>query len=97
MSSKLDLESAVFETQCIANLFQLIASYVKEGVNALDDYTDAIYFVSDMALNNAKRLDEITQHIINKKIRQRLYPLTECSLVYIILFYQAFYLLSFLM
>ena len=67
MNSKLDLESVAFETQCIANLFQLIADYGKEGANGLDNYTDAIYLASDMALNNAKRLDEITQHIINQK------------------------------
>lgn len=67
MYSKLDLESAVFETQCIANLFQLIADYGKEGINGLDNYTDAIYLASDMALENAKKLDEITQHILKQK------------------------------
>ena len=67
MYNKLDLEAIAFDTQCIANLFQLIADYGKEDANGLDNYTDAIYLASDMAIKNAKRLDEITQHIINQK------------------------------
>lgn len=67
MNSKYELESIALETQCIANLFQLIADYGKEGANGLDNYTDAIYLASDMAIKNAKKLDEITQYILHQK------------------------------
>lgn len=67
MYSGLDLESIAFETLCIADLFRLVADYGKEGRNGLDNYTDGIYLVSNMAMDNARRLGELTQHIINQE------------------------------
>ena len=65
MKIALDLETAVFQTVCIANMFMLISDYCNEGLNDISNYEDAISFIADMATDNAKQLDKLSQDIVS--------------------------------
>ena len=58
-----ELNLVALETKQIANAFQVIACYGDEGVNSLDNFSDAISFIGSSAVENAKKLELLVQKI----------------------------------
>lgn len=58
-----ELELIALETKQIANSFQVIACYGTEGVDSLDNFSDAISFIGSSAVYNAKKLELLVQKI----------------------------------
>lgn len=58
-----DLELIALETKQIANAFQVIACYGTDGVDSLDNFSDAISFICSAAVDNAKKLNVLVEEI----------------------------------
>lgn len=54
-----DFETAVFELECIANLFQLIGDCAQEGGNSMDCYKDSLWYVGNLASKNSVTMKRI--------------------------------------
>lgn len=63
MTKLLQLEDAVFEAQCIANLFQAICAGGSESSNSMDNFTDALHYAANAATENARTLDRLAQEL----------------------------------
>ena len=57
------LETLAFEALAISELVNLISDFEKEGCNAIDNYSNAIWYVAKCSRQNAKALDKIVKSL----------------------------------
>ena len=65
-----ELDEISLETTAVSELMVLISDYEKEGANELHCYSTGIWYVSDRANMNARRLAEVVNRISEERRKE---------------------------